>query len=47
MTTLARCSRRLPLMLGFGRGRRVARPLGLAIFGGLDREQLLTRSRRR
>ena len=32
----------VPLMLGFGDGAELRRPLGLAIFGGLVLSQLLT-----
>ncbi len=38
MTTLAAIFAALPLMLGWGDGAELRRPLGLAIFGGLDRE---------
>ncbi|TWO71566.1 multidrug transporter subunit MdtC, partial [Caenimonas sedimenti] len=42
MTTLAALFAALPLMLGFGEGAELRRPLGLAIFGGLIVSQLLT-----
>jgi multidrug efflux pump len=42
MTTLAALFAALPLMLGFGEGAELRRPLGLAIFGGLVVSQLLT-----
>jgi multidrug efflux pump len=32
----------VPLMLGFGEGAELRRPLGLAIFGGLIVSQVLT-----
>ncbi|MFT4047027.1 MAG: efflux RND transporter permease subunit [Solimonas sp.] len=42
MTTLAALFAAVPLMLGFGEGSELRRPLGLAIFGGLIVSQLLT-----
>jgi multidrug efflux pump len=42
MTTLAALFAALPLMLGWGEGAELRRPLGLAIFGGLIVSQLLT-----
>ncbi|NRF70036.1 efflux RND transporter permease subunit [Aquincola sp. S2] len=42
MTTLAALFAALPLMLGWGEGSELRRPLGLAIFGGLVLSQLLT-----
>ena len=42
MTTLAALFAALPLMLGWGEGDELRRPLGLAIFGGLMVSQLLT-----
>jgi multidrug efflux pump len=42
MTTLAALFAALPLMLGWGEGAELRRPLGLAIFGGLILSQLLT-----
>ena len=42
MTTLAALFAALPLMLGWGEGHELHRPLGLAIFGGLIVSQLLT-----
>jgi len=42
MTTLAALFAAVPLMLGFGQGSELRRPLGLAIFGGLILSQLLT-----
>ncbi|TWI66549.1 multidrug efflux pump [Pseudoduganella lurida] len=42
MTTLAALFAAVPLMLGFGEGAELRRPLGLAIFGGLLVSQLLT-----
>ena len=42
MTTLAALFAALPLMLGWGDGHELRRPLGLAIFGGLIVSQLLT-----
>jgi multidrug efflux pump len=42
MTTLAALFAALPLMLGWGQGAELRRPLGLAIFGGLIVSQLLT-----
>ena len=42
MTTLAALFAALPLMLGWGEGHELRRPLGLAIFGGLIVSQLLT-----
>ncbi len=47
MTTLAALFAALPLMLGWGDGAELRRPLGLAIFGGLVLSQLLTCSPRR
>jgi multidrug efflux pump len=37
MTTLAALFAAVPLMLGFGEGAELRQPLGLSIFGGLDR----------
>ncbi|TCS36962.1 multidrug efflux pump [Paucimonas lemoignei] len=42
MTTLAALFAAVPLMLGFGEGAELRRPLGLSIFGGLILSQLLT-----
>ena len=42
MTTLAAMFAALPLMLGWGDGAELRRPLGLAIFGGLIVSQMLT-----
>jgi multidrug efflux pump len=42
MTTLAALFAAVPLMLGFGEGAELRRPLGLAIFGGLVVSQVLT-----
>jgi multidrug efflux pump len=42
MTTLAALFAAIPLMLSFGVGAELRRPLGLAIFGGLIVSQLLT-----
>ena len=42
MTTLAALFAAVPLMLGWGDGAELRRPLGLAIFGGLIFSQLLT-----
>jgi len=42
MTTLAALFAAVPLMLGFGEGAELRRPLGIAIFGGLLLSQLLT-----
>jgi multidrug efflux pump len=42
MTTLAALFAAVPLMLGWGAGAELRRPLGLAIFGGLIVSQLLT-----
>jgi multidrug efflux pump len=42
MTTVAALFAALPLMLGFGEGSELRRPLGIAIFGGLILSQLLT-----
>jgi multidrug efflux pump len=42
MTTLAALFAAVPLMLGFGDGAELRRPLGLAIFGGLIVSQMLT-----
>ena len=42
MTTLAALAAAVPLMLGFGDGAELRRPLGLAIFGGLIVSQILT-----
>jgi multidrug efflux pump len=42
MTTLAALFAAVPLMLGFGQGSELRRPLGVAIFGGLIVSQLLT-----
>jgi multidrug efflux pump len=42
MTTLAALFAAVPLMLGWGQGAELRRPLGLSIFGGLIVSQLLT-----
>jgi multidrug efflux pump len=42
MTTLAALFAAIPLMVGFGEGAELRRPLGIAIFGGLLVSQLLT-----
>ncbi|SFC35727.1 multidrug efflux pump [Polaromonas sp. OV174] len=42
MTTLAALFAAVPLMLGFGEGAELRRPLGMAIFGGLIVSQMLT-----
>ena len=42
MTTLAALFAAVPLMLGWGEGAELRRPLGLAIFGGLVVSQVLT-----
>ena len=42
MTTLAALFAAVPLMIGFGSGAELRRPLGIAIFGGLMVSQLLT-----
>ncbi|MFZ3119385.1 MAG: efflux RND transporter permease subunit [Variovorax sp.] len=42
MTTLAALFAAMPLMLGWGEGAELRRPLGLAIFGGLVLSQMLT-----
>src|SRR5207344_1153472 len=42
MTTMAALFAAVPLMLGFGMGAELRRPLGLAIFGGLIVSQVLT-----
>jgi multidrug efflux pump len=42
MTTLAAMFAAIPLMLGWGEGAELRRPLGLAIFGGLIVSQVLT-----
>jgi multidrug efflux pump len=42
MTTFAALFAALPLMLGWGEGAELRRPLGVAIFGGLILSQLLT-----
>jgi multidrug efflux pump len=42
MTTFAALFAAVPLMLGFGEGSELRRPLGIAIFGGLIMSQLLT-----
>jgi len=42
MTTLAALFAAVPLMLGWGEGAELRRPLGLSIFGGLIVSQLLT-----
>jgi multidrug efflux pump len=42
MTTFAALFAAVPLMLGWGEGKELRHPLGLAIFGGLLASQLLT-----
>jgi multidrug efflux pump len=42
MTTLAAMGAALPLVIGFGVGSEMRRPLGIAILGGLIVSQLLT-----
>jgi len=42
MTTMAALFAALPLMLGWGEGSELRRPLGVAIFGGLIVSQMLT-----
>ncbi|MET4726929.1 multidrug efflux pump [Lysobacter enzymogenes] len=42
MTTLAALFAAVPLMLGWGEGSELRRPLGIAIFGGLILSQILT-----
>jgi multidrug efflux pump len=42
MTTMAALFAAVPLMVGFGEGAELRRPLGIAIFGGLIVSQLLT-----
>ena len=42
MTTLAALFAAVPLMISWGEGAELRRPLGLAIFGGLIVSQLLT-----
>jgi len=42
MTTLAALFAAVPLMLGFGEGAELRRPLGISIFGGLIVSQALT-----
>lgn len=42
MTTMAALFAAVPLMLGFGVGSELRRPLGISIFGGLILSQLLT-----
>ncbi len=42
MTTLAALFAAVPLMIGWGEGSELRRPLGLAIFGGLIVSQMLT-----
>ncbi|CAN7202392.1 efflux RND transporter permease subunit [Phenylobacterium sp. LjRoot219] len=42
MTTMAALFAAVPLMIGFGEGAELRRPLGVAIFGGLIVSQLLT-----
>jgi multidrug efflux pump len=42
MTTFAALFAAVPLMLGWGEGAELRRPLGLSIFGGLILSQLLT-----
>ncbi|MBV8973365.1 MAG: efflux RND transporter permease subunit [Sphingomonadaceae bacterium] len=42
MTTLAALFAAVPLMIGWGEGSELRRPLGLAIFGGLVVSQMLT-----
>jgi multidrug efflux pump len=42
MTTMAALFAAIPLMIGFGEGAELRRPLGVTIFGGLLLSQLLT-----
>jgi multidrug efflux pump len=42
MTTMAALFAALPLMLSFGEGAELRRPLGISIFGGLILSQILT-----
>ena len=42
MTTMAALFAAIPLMLSFGVGAELRRPLGIAIFGGLIVSQALT-----
>ncbi len=42
MTTLAALFAAVPLMIGWGEGAELRRPLGISIFGGLIMSQLLT-----
>ncbi|MFT3904817.1 MAG: efflux RND transporter permease subunit [Steroidobacteraceae bacterium] len=42
MTTMAALFAAVPLMIGFGEGAELRRPLGLSIFGGLILSQILT-----
>jgi multidrug efflux pump len=42
MTTLAALFAAIPLMLGWGEGTELRRPLGVSIFGGLIVSQMLT-----
>ena len=42
MTTMAALLSAVPLMLAFGEGSELRRPLGIAIVGGLVVSQLLT-----
>ena len=42
MTNLAGMLGAVPLILGFGEGAEMRRPLGMTIFGGLALSQLLT-----
>lgn len=42
MTTMAALFAAIPLMIGFGQGAELRRPLGITIFGGLIVSQLLT-----
>jgi multidrug efflux pump len=42
MTTMAALFAAVPLMIGFGEGAELRRPLGLSIFGGLILSQVLT-----
>jgi multidrug efflux pump len=42
MTTLSALFAALPLMLGWGEGSELRRPLGVSIFGGLIVSQMLT-----
>ena len=42
MTTMAAMFGALPLVIGFGVGSELRRPLGIAIIGGLIVSQLLT-----